>query len=89
MSMFKESKRIYTMNISKDITIDPQTINANATSGSDYMGSHGSVTIKAGETSTYYNVMIFKDNDYQEGNKSFYLAPTGYMVEDNFERKAA
>lgn len=75
--------------VDKDITIDLQTINGSATSGNDYMGSQDSVTIKAASTSAHYNVMIFKDDDTDEGSESFYLAPMGYAIADNFEREAA
>ncbi|MGD9971376.1 MAG: hypothetical protein AB7S65_13125 [Sulfuricurvum sp.] len=45
---------------------------------------------KAGESSTYYNVMIYKDDDTDEGNENFYLAPTGYAIADNqVHRKVA
>jgi hypothetical protein len=71
--------------VDKDITIDLQTINGSATSGNDYMGSQGAITIKAGETSAYYNVMIFKDDDTDEGSENFYLAPTNYTIADNLD----
>jgi hypothetical protein len=75
--------------VDKDITIDLQTINGSASSGSDYMGSQGAITIKAGSTSAYYNVMIFKDDDTDEGSESFYLAPTGYAIADNLDENGA
>ncbi|OHD88679.1 Calx-beta domain-containing protein [Sulfuricurvum sp. RIFCSPLOWO2_12_FULL_43_24] len=63
--------------LEQDITIDLATMDGSATSGSDYMGSQGSVTIRAGSTSAYYTAMIFEDSEI-EGNETFTLTPTGH-----------
>jgi hypothetical protein len=60
----------------RDVTVNYTTVNATATSGSDYGARSGALTIPAGQTEADFDIPIFGDNQH-EPDEDFRIALSG------------